>query len=122
MKKKSNKPKTSKKAINENQIFLESVKYIITRYIPQCSKEVLIEIYTDLSKLFSEIKDSYYSYHLKNYTKKKVDKVWENIIKKYQVILEPLFQACSDSSYKLEKKEGSSFSVLNYSIKQYQEA
>ncbi|CAG8658907.1 10757_t:CDS:2, partial [Ambispora leptoticha] len=104
----------------KKKIFLESVKYIITRYIPQCPKEVLTEIYTDLSKLFPEMKDSYYSYHLKNYTKKEVDKVWENIIKKYQVILEPLFQACSSSSHELEKVEGSS--SLNYAIKQYQEA
>ncbi|CAG8449334.1 3565_t:CDS:2 [Cetraspora pellucida] len=89
-------------------------------YIRQCPKEVLTEIYTDLSKLFPEMKDSYYSYHLKNYTKKEVDKVWENIIKKYQVILEPLFQACSSSSHELKKVEGSS--SLNYAIKQYQEA
>ena len=68
------------------------------------------------------MKDSYYSYHLKNYTKKEVDKVWENIIKKYQVILEPLFQACSGSSHELEKVEGSPSSALNYAIKQYQEA
>ena len=68
------------------------------------------------------MKDSYYSYHLKNYTKKEVDKVWENIIKKYQVILEPLFQACSGSSHELEKVEGSPSSALNFAIKQYQEA
>ena len=68
------------------------------------------------------MKDSYYSYHLKNYTKKEVDKVWENIIKKYQVILEPLFQAYSSFSHEQagSKIEGSS--ALNYAIKQYQEA
>jgi len=128
IKKKSNKPKTSKKTINENQIFLESVKHIIARYIPQCPNEILTKIYTDLSKLFPEMKDSFYSYHLKNYTNKKVDKVWENIIKKYQFILEPFFLACSDkdtpvslsSNNYYEKVEGSS--SLNYTIKQYQEA
>ncbi|CAG8704859.1 2399_t:CDS:2, partial [Ambispora leptoticha] len=52
----------------------QSVKYIIARYIPQCPKEVLTEIYTDLSKLFPEMKDSYYSYHLQIYMKKEVDK------------------------------------------------
>src|SRR5260363_262465 len=106
IKKKSKKPKTRphrsessshKKAINENQIFLESVKYVLTRYISQCPKEILTEIYTDLSKLFSKMKDSFYSYHLKNYTNKEVDKVWENIIKKYQIILELFFLACSEN-------------------------
>jgi len=76
------------------------------------------------------MKDSFYSYHLKNYTKKEVDKVWENIIKKYQFILEPFFLACSDkdtsvslsSNNYCEKVEGPSSSALNYAIKQYQEA
>ena len=81
IKKKSKRLKTSKKTINENQIFLESVKYILERYISQCPKEILIEIYTDLSKLFPEMKDSFYSYHSKNYTNKEVEKY--GIIKKY---------------------------------------
>ncbi|CAG8790369.1 17557_t:CDS:2, partial [Dentiscutata erythropus] len=121
----STKPKTSKKTINENQIFLESVKHILTRYISQCSKEILIEIYTDFSKLFPEMKDSFYSYHSKNYSNKEVDKAWENITKKYQFILEPFFIACSEkdtgisltSSNYCEKAQS-----LNYAIKQYQEA
>ncbi|CAG8823933.1 10665_t:CDS:1, partial [Dentiscutata erythropus] len=79
---------------------------------------------------------SFYSYHLKNNTNKEVDKVWENIIKKYQFILEPLFLACSEKDIPLtltssnySEKAGRSLSsakqdtlYLNYAIKQYQEA
>ncbi|RIB02013.1 hypothetical protein C2G38_2229081 [Gigaspora rosea] len=113
--------------INESDQEEKSVKYVLTRYISQCPKEILTEIYTDLSKLFSEMKDSFYSYHSKNYMNKEVDKVWENIIKKYQIILEPFFLACSEndmpvsltSSNYCEKIRSPS---LNYAIKQYQEA
>ena len=73
------------------------------------------------------MKDSFYSYYLKNYTNKEVDKVQENIIKKYQFILEPLFLACSKKDIPLSltlsnysEKAGGSPS-LNYAIKQYQE-
>jgi hypothetical protein len=81
------------------------------------------------------MKDSFYLYHSKNYTNKEVDKVWENIIKKYQIILEPFFLACSENDMPVSltsnnycEKIGSPSSAkqdtscLNYAIKQYQEA
>jgi len=74
------------------------------------------------------MKDSFYSYHLKNNTNKEVDKVWENIIKKYQFILELLFFACSEKDIPLSltssnySKKAGGFPSLNYAINQYQKA
>ena len=74
------------------------------------------------------MKDSFYSYYLKNNMNKKVDKVWENIIKKYQFILEPLFLACSEKDIPLSltssnySEKGWGSPSLNYAIKQYQKA
>ena len=50
MKKKSS---TKKKSINtlEHEVFLESLKYMISELIPHCPKEILIEARTFLNNL-----------------------------------------------------------------------
>ena len=112
--------------IDENQVFLESIKYIISSLIPQCPKEILSEIYSFIKKLFPEMENTFHSYYTKNYSSKERDMVWKNLIKKYQFILEPLIYIISEASTANSHKE-SQESIndnrsLNHAIKLYQEA
>nr|CAG8642848.1 6087_t:CDS:2 [Entrophospora candida] len=56
--------------IDENQVFLELIKYIISTLIPQCPKEILPELYSFIRKLFLEMESTFNSYHIKNYSSK----------------------------------------------------
>ena len=82
MKKKSS---TKKKSINtlEHEVFLESLKYMISELIPHCPKEILIEARIFLNDLFIKMKGQFDSYYAEKYTVKERNKVWEIIAKKY---------------------------------------
>nr|CAG8608679.1 15738_t:CDS:2 [Entrophospora candida] len=104
----------------ENQVFLESIKYIISSLIPQCPKEILSEIYSFIRKLFPEMENTFHSYYTKNYSSKARDMVWKNLIKKYQFILVPLIYIIN--SHKESQESINDNRSLNHAIKLYQEA
>ena len=145
MKKKSSTKK--KKSIDtlEQEVFLESLKYMISELIPHCPKEILIEARTFLNNLFIKMKDQFDLYYGEKYTVKERNKVWEIIAKKYQTIFQPFIefinkQSSDSSSYKEmnhnysivpppEKLDNSiacdkvtELRSLNHAIKEYQGA
>ena len=120
MKKKSS---TKKKSINtlEHEVFLESLKYMISELIPHCPKEILIEARTFLNNLFIKMKDQFDSYYAEKYTVKERNKVWEIIAKKYQTIFQPFIEIINRQSLDSSEKLDNSI-ALNHAIKVYQGA
>lgn len=141
-KKKSQIPvKKKKKSINtlEQEVFLESLKNMISELIPNCPKEILIELRTYLNNLFIKMKDQFDTYYGEKYTVKERNKVWEIIAKKYQTMFQPFIellngQSSDSSSHKesnhnydlvptpnIPEKPDNSM-TLNHAIKVYQGA
>ena len=120
MKKKSS---TKKKSINtlEHEVFLESLKYMISELIPHCPKEILIAARTFLNNLFIKMKDQFDSYYAEKYTVKERNKVWEIIAKKYQTIFQPFIEIINRQSLDSSEKLDNSI-ALNNAIKVYQGA
>ncbi|CAG8800664.1 21590_t:CDS:1, partial [Dentiscutata erythropus] len=132
------KPSTKKKSIVtlEQEVFLESLKYMISELVPHCPKEILIEARVFLNNLFIKMKDQFDSYYGEKYTVKERNKVWEIIAKKYLTIFQSLIEIIKDQSpnpsshketnrdYELisspEKLDNSI--TLNHAIKVYQGA
>ncbi|RHZ85482.1 hypothetical protein Glove_65g137 [Diversispora epigaea] len=120
----------------EQEVFLESLKYMISELVPHCPKEILIEARVFLNNLFIKMKDQFDSYYGEKYTVKKRNKVWEIIAKKYLTIFQSLIEIIKDQSpnpsshketnynYELisqpEKLDNSI--ILNHAIKVYQGA
>ena len=54
-----------KKSIDtlEREVFLESLKYMISELIPYVPKDILIEARTFLNNLFTKMKDQFDSYY-----------------------------------------------------------
>ncbi|CAJ0881059.1 669_t:CDS:2 [Entrophospora sp. SA101] len=106
----------------ENQVFLESIKYIISSLIPHCPKEILSELYAFIRKLFPEMENTFHSYYTKNYSSKERDMVWKNLIKKYQFILVPLIYIINSHKESQSQESITDNRPLNHAIKLYQEA
>ncbi|CAJ0745741.1 24467_t:CDS:2 [Entrophospora sp. SA101] len=106
----------------ENQVFLESIKYIISSLIPHCPKEILSELYAFIRKLFPEMENTFHSYYTKNYSSKERDMVWKNLIKKYQFILVPLIYIINSHKESQSQESITDNRSLNHAIKLYQEA
>jgi len=117
------KSSTKKKSINtlEHEVFLESLKYMISELIPHCPKEILIEARTFLNNLFIKMKDQFDSYYAEKYTVKERNKVWEIIAKKYQTIFQPFIEIINRQSLDSSEKLDNSI-ALNHAIKVYQGA
>ena len=83
--KKQSSPPSKKSSINdiEYEIFIESLKFIIFKLILQCPKEIHIELFNFLDKLFLEMKDMFIIYYAEKYSAKDRRKIWNNIINKY---------------------------------------
>jgi hypothetical protein len=77
----------------EQEVFLESLNYMISKLVLQCPKEILSKVNNFLDKLFIEMKDMYDSYYAKKYSVKERNKAWGNIAKKYQKIFQPFIEA-----------------------------
>ncbi|RHZ64249.1 hypothetical protein Glove_326g2 [Diversispora epigaea] len=128
-----------------NEVFLESLKYMISELVPHCPKEILIEARVFLNNLFIKMKDQFDSYYGEKYTVKERNKVWEIIAKKYLTIFQPLIEIIKDqtpnsSSHKETNRdyelisspekldnsitcvENTELRSLNYAIKVYQGA
>jgi len=76
----------SKKALSndfEYEIFIESLKFIVSKLILQYLKEINIEIFNFLNKLFLEIKDIFMIYYTEKYSAKNKKTIWDGIINKY---------------------------------------
>ena len=97
MKKKSS---TKKKSIVtlEQEVFLESLKYMLSELIPHCPKEILIEARIFLNDLFIKMKGQFDSYYAEKYTVKERNKVWEIIAKKYQTIFQSFIEIINRQS------------------------
>ena len=80
----------------EGEVFLESLKYMISELVPHCPKEILIEARVFLNNLFIKMKDQFDSYYGEKYTVKERNKVWEIIAKKYLTIFQPLIEIIKD--------------------------
>ncbi|RHZ85400.1 hypothetical protein Glove_66g26 [Diversispora epigaea] len=61
-----------------NEVFLESLKYMISELVPHCPKEILIEARVFLNNLFIKMKDQFDSYYGEKYTVKKRNKSQRN--------------------------------------------
>jgi len=120
MKKRSS---TKKKSIVtlEREVFLESLKYMISELIPHIPKEILIEARTFLNNLFTKMKDQFDSYYAEKYTVKERNKVWENIAKNYQIIFHSFIEIINRQSSDSPEKLNNTI-TLNHAIKQYQGA
>ncbi|RHZ79351.1 hypothetical protein Glove_149g113 [Diversispora epigaea] len=121
-----------------NEVFFESLKYMISELIPNCPREILIEFRTFLNNLFIKIKDQFDSYYGKKYTVKERNKVWEIVAKKHLTIFQPFIellnrQSPNSSSYKDTNQnyyfipypnipENIKLYSLNHTIKVYQGA
>ena len=89
---------SSKKPLSndfEHEIFIESLKFVISKLILQCPKEIHIEIFNFLDKLFLEIKDIFMIYYTEKYSAKNRKKLWDNIINNYQIICQSLYYIVS---------------------------
>jgi len=123
MKKRSS---TKKKSIVtlEREVFLESLKHMISELMPHVPKEILIEARTFLNNLFTKMKDQFDSYYAEKYTVKERNKVWENIAKNYQIIFQSFIEIINRQSpknpYSPEKLANTI--TLNHAIKLYQGA
>jgi len=104
---------------------LDSLKYLISKLVSQCPIEILIKSRTFLDNLFTEMKDLFDSYYAEKYSVKERNRTWENIVKKYANILQPLLDVinketdCVPSPIIPEKKVNNSM-ILNHAIKEYQ--
>ncbi|RHZ84713.1 hypothetical protein Glove_78g207 [Diversispora epigaea] len=119
-----------------NEVFLESLKYMISELVPHCPKEILIEARVFLNNLFIKMKDQFDSYYGEKYIVKERNKVWEIIAKKYLTIFQPLIeiikkQTPNSSSHKETNRDYELTSspekldnsiTLNHAIKVYQGA
>ena len=129
MKKRSS---TKKKSIVtlEQEVFLESLKYMISELIPHVPKEILIEARTFLNNLFTKMKDQFDSYYTEKYTVKERNKVWVNIAKNYQIIFQSFIetingQSLDDVEHRISDsspKKLDNTITLNHAIKLYQGA
>ena len=127
MKKKSS---TKKKSIVtlEQEVFLESLKYMVSELIPHCPKEILIEARIFLNDLFIKMKGQFDSYYAEKYTVKERNKVWEIIAKKYQTIFQSFIeiinrQSSDDAEHRISDSSPSDkVRSLNHAIKLYQGA
>src|SRR6185312_2804074 len=123
MKKRSS---TKKKSIVtlEREVFLESLKHMISELMPHVPKEILIEARTFLNNLFTKMKDQFDSYYAEKYTVKERNKVWENIAKNYQIIFQSFIEIINRlSSEKLGRASSADNTItLNHAIKLYQGA
>ncbi|RHZ75550.1 hypothetical protein Glove_212g101 [Diversispora epigaea] len=122
------------------EVFLESLKYMISELIPNCPKEILFEMRTFLNNLIIKMKDQFDLHYEKKYIAKERNKIWENITKKYLTIFQPFIELLNrqspDSSSHKETNQvsltlseahnydhvPSSDVTLNHAIKVYQEA
>ncbi|RHZ49279.1 hypothetical protein Glove_526g18 [Diversispora epigaea] len=102
-----NRQSSTGKTVNtlEQEVFLESLKYMISELIPNCPKEILIELRTFLNNLIIKMKNRFDLYYEEKYTVKERNRVWENITKKYLTIFQPFIellnrQSPNSSSYK----------------------
>ena len=118
MKKKSS---TKKKSIVtlEQEVFLESIKYMVSELIPHCPKEILIEARIFLNDLFIKMKGQFDSYYAEKYTVKERNKVWEIIAKKYQTIFQSFIEIINRQS---SDSPSDKVRSLNHAIKLYQGA
>ena len=94
------KSSTKKKSIDtlEQEVFLESLKNMISELIPNCPREILIELRTYLNNLFIKMKDQFDTYYGEKYTVKERNKVWEIIAKKYLTIFQPFIDLLNKES------------------------
>ncbi|CAG8751156.1 6894_t:CDS:2, partial [Dentiscutata erythropus] len=58
----------------EQEVFLESLKHMISELIPHCPKEILIEVRTFLNSLFIKMKDQFDLHYGEKYTVKERNK------------------------------------------------
>ncbi|RHZ48161.1 hypothetical protein Glove_557g16 [Diversispora epigaea] len=96
-----------------NEVFLESLKYMISELVPHCPKEILIEARVFLNNLFIKMKDQFDSYYGEKYTVKERNKSpnsssYKEMNRDYELISLP------------EKLDNSI--TLNHAIKVYQRA
>ncbi|CAG8601901.1 1569_t:CDS:2 [Ambispora gerdemannii] len=98
-----------------NEVFLESLKYMISELIPHCPKKILIEVRVFLNNLFIKMKDQFDSYYGEKYTVKERNKDQipnssspKETNRDYELISQP------------EKLDN--FITLNHAIKIYQGA
>lgn len=115
------KSSTKKKSIItlEREVFLESLKYMISELIPHVPKEILIEARTFLNNLFTKMKDQFDSCYAEKYTVKERNKVWENIAKNYQIIFQSFIEIINRQS---PDSPSDKVRSLNHAIKLYQGA
>src|SRR6185436_15938189 len=104
------------------EVFLESLKYMISELIPNCPKEILIELRTFLNNLIIKMKDRFDLHYEKKYTAKERNKVWENITKKYLTIFQPFIEILNKETNRNHDLLSSSDITLNHAIKVYQGA
>jgi hypothetical protein len=71
---------------------------MISELIPNCPREILIELRVFLNNLFIKMKDQFDSYYGEKYTVKERNKVWEIIAKKYLTIFQPLIEIIKDQT------------------------
>ncbi|RHZ80438.1 hypothetical protein Glove_136g17 [Diversispora epigaea] len=91
-------PDTEPQNCFNGEVFLESLKYMISELVPHCPKEILIEARIFLNNLFIKMKDQFDSYYSEKYTVKERNKVWEIIAKKYLTIFQSLIEIIKDQS------------------------
>ncbi|RHZ62072.1 hypothetical protein Glove_344g23 [Diversispora epigaea] len=111
---------------------------MISELIPNCPKEILIELRTFLNNLFTKMKDQFDSYYGEKYTVKERNKIWEIVTKKHLTIFQTFIELLNrqnpnSSSYKDTNQnyyfipypnipENTKLHSLNHAIKVYQGA
>ena len=125
VKKQSSSSKKSPSMDFEHEIFIESLKFVISKLILQCPKEIHIEIFNFLDKLFLEMKDMFMLHYAEKHSAESRKKIWDNIINKYQIICQPLYHIVSHSNEEMVipvNPIANEPKVLNHAIKAYQSA
>ena len=114
----------------EHEIFLDSLKYLISKIVLQCPKEILDASCTFIDNLFKEMKNLFDLYYAEKYSVKERNKVWRNIAKKYANIFQPFLDVVNkETGHNYEyiplpdipEKHNNSV-TLNHAIKAYQGA
>ena len=113
---------STRKTVNtlEQEVFLESLKYMISELIPNCPKEILFEIRTFLNNLIIKMKDRFDLHYEEKYTAKERNRVWENITKKYLTIFHPFIEFLNKETNRNHNFIPSPDITLNHAIKVYQ--
>jgi len=95
---------------------------MMSELIPNCPKEILIELRTFLNNLIIKMKDRFDLHYEEKYTAKERNRVWENITKKYLTIFQPFIEFLNKETNRNHNFILSPDITLNHAIKVYQGA